>query len=181
MKWFAANTVLALGSLLLAGCLEPSIGCSEVAVRLDGDPTPVFGTDPVPAGLYQATYVRGAMRYDMARHPDQWSVHGLYGPNIGVVQESGRVVTHLPGDWAKHPSQTAVERVNRGAAKEFEWPGGPMAIRLYDDDYSGNLGGTAHPTWEICHTPGRAEQTPSATRTPRTTSNPATPIPMAWA
>lgn len=169
-------TVVALGFVVLAGCVQPNIGCDELAVRLDGEPTMVFGGESVPAGSYQATYVRGAMRYDLARHPDQWSVHGLYGPNIAVVQASGRVVTYLPGDWAKHPSQAAVELANRGAAKGFDWPGGPMALRLFDDDYSGNLGGTADPTWDICHGAGALAPSEGGTSS-RPTTSAATPMP----
>lgn len=127
-------------------CSQVETGIQSAAMR------PFFDGQAMPPGEYTAHYVGGAMRYDFAMRPNDWSIHGAYGKSIFLTDTAGYRHAPMPGDSVKYASQSATEGAVTNAASRYSffWPGGVMNLRVQDDDYSGNVGGSIAPTFRIC-------------------------------
>jgi hypothetical protein len=130
-------------------------GCGIVTARhQDAAPSWLFGQDSQPPGIYNVTYVGGAIRFSpsggwRAQHAEG-TYDGPYERGFHIVTATGTQAHRLPGSATPYASQAQVQAASVGLKSTFAWPGGSMAIVLHDSPHSDNASGNPNPTWRVC-------------------------------
>ena len=140
---------------LCGECCEGSgeVSYGNIAPSI-ADPGPVStwngGNDFAP-GTYRVLYKFGAAKYfagDSFRVNFVTDVGACY--RYYVTNAAGAALTQAPiGNANSFATQGEVEADNAGAFVEFVHTGGPIGMRLCDDNYADNTAGTSSPTFEL--------------------------------
>lgn len=133
----------------------------------------------LPAGLYQVTFVEGALKYIGS---DDYQVNRDASHGYRVIHSSGTFQQESApvGIYTAYATQAALESALGGDTVVFSHTGGPIGMFLADNYYGDNVAGAPNPTFlltRLCATTTTTTPTTTTTTTVATTTTTTTAAP----